>query len=83
VLYSIKYNKSLIKSFAKLDANIYERIKLALAKLSQNPFPQGFKKLKARDGYRIRIGDYRLIYQVDDSTKTIFILDCGHRSDIY
>jgi len=51
--------------------------------LQHNPRPQGYKKLKDRNGYRIRSGDYRIIYQIKDRELLILILDIGHRRDIY
>jgi len=47
--------------------------------LSQNPRPNGFKKLKGRDAFRIRVADYRIIYEIFDETLVIDIIDLGHR----
>ncbi len=81
--YKLEYRKQLKKIFVKLDPVVFERIKAAFIKLSTDPFPQGFKKLKGRDGFRIRVGDYRILYKVEEVDKIIYILDVGHRSDIY
>ena len=51
--------------------------------LADNPCPQGFKKLVGRDGYRIRIGNYRVIYEIFDSELLIDVIAVGHRKDIY
>jgi mRNA interferase RelE/StbE len=44
---------------------------------------KGYKKLTARSGYRIRVGDYRVIYNIEDKILTVFVIDIGHRKDIY
>jgi mRNA interferase RelE/StbE len=51
--------------------------------LIDNPRPHGVKKLKGRDGYRIRVGNYRIIYEVYDDQLIIDIIAIGHRKDIY
>lgn len=81
--YKLEYKKQLKKIFIKLDNVVFERIKTTLEKLSTNPFPQGCKKLKGRDGFRVRVGDYRILYKVEENDKIIYVLDIGHRSDIY
>jgi mRNA interferase RelE/StbE len=51
--------------------------------LAINPRPQGYKKLKGRDSYRIRIGDYRVLYDIFDNKLIIDVITLGHRKDIY
>lgn len=51
--------------------------------LAENPRPQGCKKLKGRLGYRVRVGDYRIIYEIFDTILVIEVIDLGHRKDIY
>ncbi len=51
--------------------------------LANNPRPQGYKKLKGRQGFRVRIGDYRIIYNINDNILTVFILAIGNRRDVY
>lgn len=61
-----------------------ERIMGAVESLSRNPFPRGCKKLKAsRSGHRVRVGDYRVIYEVDPEEKTITVFHIRHRKDAY
>jgi len=55
----------------------------AISVLKAGPRPKGCVKLTAREGYRIRVGDYRILYEVDDPLKTIFIFRVRHRSDVY
>ena len=61
----------------------FTNIKKAIYALADNPRPQGYKKLKGRDGYRIRVADYRIIYEVFDSELLIDVINLGHRKDIY
>jgi mRNA interferase RelE/StbE len=71
------------KSLARLEKPIFERVRDALAGLAQDPRPPGCKKLIDRNGWRIRVGDYRVIYEIDDPKRVVTVLHIGHRSDIY
>jgi mRNA interferase RelE/StbE len=51
--------------------------------LEENPRPAGYKKLKDRDGYRIRTGNYRIIYDIFDNELIVDIITLGHRKDTY
>ncbi|NDP26740.1 MAG: type II toxin-antitoxin system RelE/ParE family toxin [Flavobacterium sp.] len=67
----------------KLSDAIANPILSAIGKLSDNPRPQGYKKLKGRKGYRIRVGNYRVIYEIFDEVLLIDVIDLGHRKEIY
>ncbi len=71
------------KDLAGLQSSMQARISKAILALEKNPFPLGCKKLKNRDGYRIRVGDYRVLYFVDATTKTIVIGVIRHRREVY
>ena len=71
--------KAVIQNFRSLLQAIID----ALKALAANPRPHGYKKLKGRSGYRIRVADYRIIYNINDNILTVFVLDIGHRKDIY
>ena len=71
------------KGLAELPKSDYERMRDALEYLAEEPRPTGCKKLTGRSGWRIRSGDYRAIYDIDDERKTITILDVSHRRNIY
>ncbi len=81
--YSIYLKKTAIKALEKIDEPYYSNIKEAIYNLSNNPRPSGCKKLKGRDGYRVRVGDYRIIYDIFDSTLIIEVVNIGHRKNIY
>jgi mRNA interferase RelE/StbE len=81
--YSIQILRRAQKELAQLPKQEYERIKEGIQNLAQEPRPQGCKKLTGRDGWRIRVGDYRVIYEIDDSQQRLTILHIGHRRDVY
>ena len=71
------------KQLDKLSDHIAVPILESIALLETIPRPIGCKKLKGRDGYRIRVGDYRIIYQVIDDELIIDVVTVGHRRDVY
>jgi mRNA interferase RelE/StbE len=71
------------KELANLPKADYERVRDALAALAENPRPAGCKKLVGREGWRIRSGDYRTIYEIDDAQQKVIVLHIGHRRDVY
>jgi len=71
------------KQLADLPFRDYERVKRSVSALADSPRPQGCLKLTGRAGWRIRVGDYRIIYEVDDPNRTVTVLDIGNRRDIY
>ncbi len=81
--YTIVLSKKAQKQLDKLSDTIAEPILEAIGSLEANPRPQGYKKLKGRDGYRIRIGNYRVVYDIIDTELIVDIITLGHRKDIY
>lgn len=81
--YTVSLSKRAQKQLDKLSDTIAEPIFQAIEKLGDNPRPHGCKKLKGRNGYRIRIGDYRVIYEIIDNFLLVDVIDLGHRKDIY
>jgi len=83
MIYSVIFSKQALKKLDKINEPYYSKIKIAISKLSSTPRPTGCKKLKGRDGYRIRVADYRVIYEIIDSQLIVDVIDLGHRKDIY
>ena len=81
--YAVLIERYAQKQIMKLDKKIIPVIKSSIAELADNPRPYGYKKLKGEDAYRIRVGDYRVIYEIDDGKIIIIIVSVGHRKDIY
>ena len=71
------------KELAALPKTDYERMRDAIVGLAENPRPTGCKKLTGREGWRIRSGDYRAIYEIDDAQKRVTVLHIGNRRDVY
>lgn len=82
-MYTLRIEKAVIKSLEKINEPYYSKIKTAILNLANNPRPAGYKKLKGRDGFRIRVADYRIIYDIFDDILTVDVIDLGHRKDIY
>jgi len=83
VNWRIDISRDARKELAILPSQVQVRISKAILALEHNPFSHGSKKLKNRDGWRIRIGDYRVLYLVDGKAKSIAIGNIGHRREIY
>ena len=81
--YAVTLRKSAIKSLTEVNEPYYSSIKKAIYSLADNPRPQGCKKLKGRSGYRIRVGDYRIIYNIFDKELVVDVIALGHRKDVY
>lgn len=71
------------KELADLPSDAYQRVRDAIRELARNPRPSGSRKLTGRDGWRLRVGDYRVLYDIDDVNHTITVLHVGHRRDVY
>jgi mRNA interferase RelE/StbE len=82
-MYSIDFSKKAQKRLDRLSDAIANPILSAIGSLSNNPRPQGYQKLKGRKGYRIRVGNYRVIYEIFDGVLLIDVIDLGHRKEIY
>jgi mRNA interferase RelE/StbE len=81
--YTVVLSKKAQKELDKLSDNIAEPIIQAISSLEENPRPIGYIKLKGRDGYRIRTGNYRIIYDIFDTELLVDIITLGNRKDIY
>jgi mRNA interferase RelE/StbE len=82
-IYTITISRLAQKQLDKLPDNIADRLIDAITELKYNARPVGYKKLKGRNGYRIRSGDYRIIYEIFDDVLLINVIALGHRKDIY
>jgi mRNA interferase RelE/StbE len=71
------------KELARLPASVQKRVARVLLSLKSDPFPSGCKKLKNRDGWRVRVGDYRILYFADKNARQIIVGVIGSRQDVY
>lgn len=84
-MYNPKFSKSVIKQFSKLPAKNYTQVFMGIISLLSNPKDSklDIKKLTDFDGYRLRVGDYRVLYTIDYDTKEININAIVHRKNAY
>ena len=81
--YRITIKKRALKALENINEPYYSHIKDSIYNLSKNPRPVGYIKLKDRDGYRIRVANYRIIYDIYDDVLLVIVIDLGHRKEIY
>jgi mRNA interferase RelE/StbE len=71
------------KELAGLPVTYYEKVKSGITKLADDPKPRGSRKLIGREGWRIRVGEYRIIYEINNNNHSVTVLHIGHRLDVY
>lgn len=82
--YTIVYKPSVAKSLRKLDRQTARRLLAAIAELADDPRPPGCRQLTGGDGeLRIRVGDHRVVYDVEDDVLIVLVLKVGHRREVY
>jgi len=82
--YRLEIKPSAERDLDRLDNAIFDRVDAKLVLLADNPRPTGSKKLKGRrDVWRIRVGDWRIVYSIDDRARIVTILRVAHRRDVY
>lgn len=82
--YEVKFSRGAKKQFSKLPIDVQQRIQTKINELAIEPRPNGVKKLQGDDNsYRVRVGDYRVVYELDDDVLIVTVIKVGHRSDIY
>lgn len=78
-MYTIAVKKSALKELAQITPPYNKKIIQAIDSLANNPIPEGVKKLKGEEGYRIRVADYRIIYTIED----VEVQRIRHRKNAY
>lgn len=81
--YRIELRPAAARALRRVDAPMRPRIQGAIALLAHDPRPPGARALQGRPGYRIRVGDYRILYTIEDGVLLIVVVTLGHRSDVY
>ena len=82
--YAIRIKTSAVREFRKLGVQDQRRIKTRIDALAANPRPTGARAFVGiKNAYRIRIGDFRVVYRVVDSERVVHIILIGHRKDVY
>lgn len=82
--YDIRIVRSADRSLARMPRTVQGRPDAAVGRLAEDPYPQGSERLSGSDPiYRIRVGDYRLLYTIDEEDRTVTVVRIGHRRDVY
>jgi mRNA interferase RelE/StbE len=81
--YSIEILRSAQKDLARINEPDRKKLINSILLLSSDPRPNGCKKLSGRSAWRIRVGDYRVIYEIQDNKLMILVVAIGHRKNIY
>jgi mRNA interferase RelE/StbE len=82
--YKVEWKISALKELKNLDRSVIPRIVAAVESLSGNPRPSGVRKLQgAEHSYRIRVGEYRVVYEIVDEILLVIIVRVRHRKDVY
>ena len=81
--YIVNLKRSAEKELEKLPVKIHDTIVSRLVSLKNNPIPVGAKKLHGREGYRLRVGSYRVLYIVNNLKKKIEVFSIAHRKEVY
>ncbi len=83
-MYHLRLKRTAEADLRRLPKPLFERINERILALREDPRPPGVRKLEgALEGWRIRVGDYRVIYQIDDAAQTVTIIRVRHRRDVY
>ena len=81
--YSIEIKRSAAKELTQLPPKDRGRIIARIQALADDPRPVGAEKLSGQDRYRVRQGDYRILYEIEDEVLRIVVVKIGHRRDVY
>ena len=81
--YQVRILRSAEKEMDRLPVTVHARLSNRILSLEENPRSRGVKKLSGREEYRLRVGDYRILYVIDHGNYTVTIVAIGHRREVY
>jgi mRNA interferase RelE/StbE len=82
--WEVRFKPSALREFRDLPGSVQARVGRRLDTLSSDPRPPGSQKLEGGEGFhRVRVGDYRVVYAIDDPARVVTIVKVGHRGDVY
>lgn len=81
--YEVSVLPSAQKEITKLPKQVQNKVLEALVSLSENPRPNGCKKLVGTDSWRFRVGEYRIVYSIEDNVLLIEVIRVAHRKEVY
>jgi len=83
-MYAIRYTSAVIKTLRRMPRNVAELIRKKVHEVADDPNEaRNVKKLRGRDGYRLRVGDWRVVYDLDDGMLVLIVIEIGPRGGIY
>ena len=82
-MFDLEWKEGAVNQLQKFDLILSKRIYKKVEELKINPFTKDIRRLKGEEAFRLRIGDYRVLFDVDRKNKRITILRLGHRKNIY
>jgi mRNA interferase RelE/StbE len=83
VAYRLEIERSVPKMMRSYPDHVQRRLMLAIRDLAQEPRPDGCKKLKATEHWAVRVGNYRIVYRIDDAAQVVTVLRALHRREAY
>ena len=81
--YTVLIKRSAEKEMDRLPAAAFRQMAEAILKLEREPRTKGSKKLRGAQDYRLRVGQYRILYSIDDDARVVEVIAVGHRRDVY
>jgi mRNA interferase RelE/StbE len=81
--YKIELRPAAARALRKLDPQVARRLHAAIVLLAEDPRPPASRPLRGRPAWRVRVGDYRIIYTIEDDVLLVVVVTLGHRRDIY
>ncbi len=81
--WQVEVNERAESDLRRLAKNELRRVVAKLQTLEDNPLPQGIRKLKGHTGYRLRVGNYRILYEILPDQRQVIVYAIGHRRDVY
>ncbi len=81
--YQIELRPAAVRALRKIDPPTRRRLQGVIALLAQDPRPPAARALQGRPGFRVRVGDYRIIYTIADDVLLVVVVTLGHRRDVY
>ena len=83
-MYEILLERGAERDLKKLPKDMFDRVVLSIKSLAQNPKPHGTRKIiGSKNDWRIRVGDYRLVYEIDEEVKAVKVMRIRHRREAY
>lgn len=81
--YRVEILPAVGRQLRRIDSGARKRIDAAILALARDPRPHGCRKMSGSEEYRVRVGDYRILYEIEDAVLRVLVVKVGHRRDVY